>query len=194
MKLLLSSLALAWLALGPSRASAQACAPGRVVGETTGGHCCWPAQSWSDEQRRCIGVPACPVGWGGDGERCAALDDDPVLRATERERGPTFNLVAGSLALFVTSYGPAIPLGVSLVGGRSCADAALAYLVPFGSIAGGPMLLACDEHYAPLTAALGLAFGVGQLVAVALFALGVTPRARAPGEVAWRGDTLEIAF
>ncbi len=44
--------------------------PGRVVGEATEGHCCWPGQRWDAALNRCDGVPACPAGYGGAGAEC----------------------------------------------------------------------------------------------------------------------------
>ncbi len=55
----------------PLLASAQ-CAPGRVANDATGGRCCWPGQSWSEDRDRCEGPPTCPAGMWGEGSDCVA--------------------------------------------------------------------------------------------------------------------------
>jgi len=41
----------------------ERCTEGKLVTAATGGHCCWPEQVWSDDQRICIGIPRCPKGF-----------------------------------------------------------------------------------------------------------------------------------
>lgn len=65
--------------LPPGSVDAQ-CAEGRVVGADTSGRCCWPGQRWNDAAARCEGPPACPEGWGAEGDECVrsgSTFDDP---------------------------------------------------------------------------------------------------------------------
>jgi hypothetical protein len=57
------------------------CAEGREVGAETAGRCCWPAQRWNDARGRCEGPPACPEGWGAEGDACVAerTHDRPTI-------------------------------------------------------------------------------------------------------------------
>jgi hypothetical protein len=57
-------------------AEAQGCAPGRVP--TLEGYCCWPAQTWSAEHRRCDGPPSCPAGMAAEGDECVAAAPAPM--------------------------------------------------------------------------------------------------------------------
>jgi hypothetical protein len=59
-----------------SPAGEEECREGRVRGEATAGHCCWPGQKWSDPRESCAGAPAsCPPGHEPRAERetCADL-------------------------------------------------------------------------------------------------------------------------
>ncbi len=51
----------------------DACPPGKVRNEDTGGACCWEGQAWSARFGRCVGVAECPKGFipSDDGEDCA---------------------------------------------------------------------------------------------------------------------------
>jgi hypothetical protein len=75
---------------------------------------------------------------------------------------------------------------------RARAESGIAYTVPFGSLVGAPMLQSCSETYSPAFTALGVTFGVAELAAVVLFAIGVA--ARPSDGVALRGDRVTIAF
>lgn len=55
------------LAMASATAAAQACDDGRV---RTAGHCCWPGQTWSRQERVCDGAPQCPTGMSEEGETC----------------------------------------------------------------------------------------------------------------------------
>ena len=52
------------------------CKPGQVRNLATAQHCCWPGQSWSRDQLRCVGRANCPVGFerANDGASCTAFD------------------------------------------------------------------------------------------------------------------------
>jgi serine/threonine-protein kinase len=49
------------------------CPPEKVQNEETGGHCCWPGQTWSDERSTCAGEVRCPPGRRPRGERCDCM-------------------------------------------------------------------------------------------------------------------------
>ena len=51
----------------------DACPPGKVRNEKTGGTCCWEGQVWSPADGRCAGIAECPKGFipSDDGEDCA---------------------------------------------------------------------------------------------------------------------------
>ncbi len=61
---------IAGVLLLPALGQAQDCSGGRVVGPETAGRCCWPGQSWSEEDARCTGAPRCPAGLAGSGDTC----------------------------------------------------------------------------------------------------------------------------
>lgn len=67
MKIVYGMVILAVVCSGVGRAAAQACSDGR---ERTGGHCCWPGQTWSRSDRVCEGAPTCPDGLVESGEEC----------------------------------------------------------------------------------------------------------------------------
>jgi hypothetical protein len=56
---------------GTTPATTQ-CAPGRVVGPSTAGRCCWPDQAWNDTYGRCAGPPRCPAGLIAEGDNCVS--------------------------------------------------------------------------------------------------------------------------
>ena len=69
------------LPLGPARAQ-TACPPGQSVGPDTQGHCCFPAQAWSNARNQCVGIPACSAGMRAEGEACVvACKEGQVITA-----------------------------------------------------------------------------------------------------------------
>ncbi|HEY0880304.1 MAG TPA: hypothetical protein VGD87_02180 [Archangium sp.] len=50
---------------------AASCPEGQSINADTAGQCCWSGQVYSKLQKRCVGVPACPVGMEAQGETCA---------------------------------------------------------------------------------------------------------------------------
>jgi hypothetical protein len=55
------------LALEMEHQSTAACSAGQVE---TGGHCCWPGQTWAMEDQACVGAPRCPTGLRAEGREC----------------------------------------------------------------------------------------------------------------------------
>jgi hypothetical protein len=184
----LALVVLAWSVLVPTSALAQVCAPGRVVTDTTAGNCCWPGQTWSSSAARCEGPPSCPAGYGGDGAGCVPLVGQLAAPSMEGvvhiEERVNYNVVGGGIALFLTTWGGGI--AYALLANRCGGNVAygLPFFFPFGSFSG----LACGDATSAVT---GLAFGVGQLLAVFLVAAGDT-LFRYRVEVT--GDGLAVAF
>lgn len=71
-RLALAGIAALVVAIQPAAvARAQVeCADGRVASEATGGRCCWPGQTFSEQHGRCAGPPRCPEGWVAEGDTC----------------------------------------------------------------------------------------------------------------------------
>lgn len=77
-----------------------ACAAG-MLATMDGLHCCWPGQTWSDEQRACAGPPTCPVGLVAQGATCASAGatqaSKPVAPPPAKSRVPLYVAGAGVL-------------------------------------------------------------------------------------------------
>lgn len=75
-------MALIGAVLCSTTAMAQAACPkGQLVGPDTHGHCCWPAQAWSQSRNACVGVPQCGSGFQASGENCVATLGCPPAQA-----------------------------------------------------------------------------------------------------------------
>lgn len=182
------------LVLTPSAAEAQGCVRGRLITEATEGRCCWRGQSWSSTEFRCVGAPICPEGWGGDGTTCV-LPTAPARWGAHRlaapvptyERRVNHNVLGGAVALFLTTYGGSIAFAFDFASGWCVGP--IPFLVPLGSFIG----VTCGFAY---TAALGVAFGLGQLVSIFLMVAGGSffRRRGAIRSVGWNADGLSIAF
>jgi len=188
----------------PSLVSAQTCAPGRVVSETSAGHCCWPAQSWSDANARCEGVPSCPAGFGGDGASCVAIASEAVphgapsayehstaMQPSEMrfEQVPNLSVTLGGAALFLANYAGSIAAGFLYTGG--CGYGNIGFLVPMGSFAA----LDCGSAWFPEL--LGAVFGLGQVFGIFLMVAGTSifrNTALQSSALSWRSDGLAISF
>lgn len=58
------------------------CGIGQTVSIDTAGHCCWPAQVWSNSRQVCIGVPQCPPGLSPQDDACVGAPSTPALTPT----------------------------------------------------------------------------------------------------------------
>ncbi len=125
--------------LAASAAAAQECAEGRA---RVDGHCCWPAQSWSETDHACVGAPTCPPTFAEEGETCVARAPAPDaaapaavappsappsatawptvgasepagVRNPEMTRGLDGGLLAAGLVVFLSGYGLAIATGIA---------------------------------------------------------------------------------
>jgi hypothetical protein len=207
------------LALAPSGVDAQGCAPGRVVGESTEGHCCWPGQSWSAPSDRCEGAPVCPEGYGGDGATCVSLEAE-----VDRPLRPPFPAPAGSLALALSSpFAPALAspptepvltyprvVNHNVIGGAIAlflttygASVAMGFVYASGGCFGPiPFLVPLGSFAAPACGAvagtIGFALGVGQIISIVLMAAGSSifrRRGTIPSpSVAWDAGGLSMTF
>jgi hypothetical protein len=186
-----------------SVAAAQTCAPGRIASEESAGRCCWPGQTWSAEHARCEGVPTCPAGYGGEGETCVALAAPPVatppvaptvlyaLPQPPPARSVNWNVVGGGIALFLTTYGPALAFGA--LAGR-CQAGSIASMVPFGALVGGPLYLGCAPYGEPTIGAIEIAYGLGEILGVVLIGLGMSTFRRSAALEALRIDQRGIGI
>lgn len=213
-------LALLSLWLAPASASAQACAPGRVITDATQGHCCWPAQSWSAADDRCEGPPACPEGYGGDGATCVsltALEPQSIPDAPTPTSTPSLALALGSPlgsppapAIASPSAPPSRWAGRvnhNVIGGAvalfltTYLPSVVMGLFVSGSCVGPiPFLVPLGSFAAPSCGAvygtIGVTLGVGQIISIVLMAAGGTIFRRRSGEpsVALSAEGLSITF
>jgi hypothetical protein len=68
-------------------------------------------------------------------------------------------------------------------------------MFPFGSLVGAAVLQSCNASFSPSTAALGIAFGFGEVAAIVLFAVAFAmPPPRTASVIALRGTGLAVTF
>lgn len=86
-----------------ARADEELCPQGQVASRATGGHCCWPEQSWDAAQQLCAGKPVCPANMTRDGLTCVAstaaappvpLPADDNAPPADAKAAPTHNVAA----------------------------------------------------------------------------------------------------
>lgn len=62
---------------------------GKVINADTNAQCCWPGQSWSVLQWRCVGIPRCPAGLVIAGDDCSdptIYDENTVAKRAKGRR------------------------------------------------------------------------------------------------------------
>lgn len=180
-----------------SMVSAQ-CAPGRVANEATGGRCCWPGQSWSNEQSRCEGPPTCPAGMWGEGADCVAATPPhaeipsppaaqpapaapryaPPIEAEPRaptETEPIVGLaVAGGVSLGVTYLATVVGTAINMASCYSgCEEFALNFIPVVGPIAWVAYDSGRYSGYSTMTAVFYFPASIIQAVSFTLLLAGV---------------------
>lgn len=97
-------------------------------------HCCWPGQSWSDEDESCAGTPTCPPGFEVDGVGCRlALRPPPPPPKREPPPPPPVAEPPGPKRIVFTARSTDFHLYHLKVNGKEC-DTPCAQRLPAGPI------------------------------------------------------------